>query len=91
MTAELIGNGHDIGRELRERIGTNAAGLVTLVVTALVWDNNTKPSERERLDLPVPAIPEFRKSVEKENEWSIVRTCGYGVKSHTVIAKVQSL
>jgi hypothetical protein len=35
-----------------------------LVVTALVWHDNTKSTASERLDLVVPAIPEFGKSME---------------------------
>jgi hypothetical protein len=84
---ELVGDGEDVGGEMREGIVGDAARFAAEVVAALVGDNDAKAGGGERLDLFVPGIPEFGEAVEEDNEGAVWRTCGYGVELDSAVVK----
>ena len=88
---ELVGNSYHIRGKLDERVGADPTRFTALVVAPLVRRDDAIAGASERIDLAVPAIPEFGKTVEQKNDWVVLRTRGDGVKLHASIAKVQSL
>src|SRR5271170_4053002 len=61
---ELIGNGENIGGEFGERVGREAEGFAACVVAALIWNDHAEAGSSQGLDLFVPGIPEFWKTVK---------------------------
>ena len=83
--AELIGDGDDVGNELRHGIRRDADGFAAEVVPALVGHDDAKTCSRQRLDLSVPRIPEFRKAVEQNDEGAIFRASSDRVQADIAI------
>src|SRR5208282_4719830 len=61
---ELVRDGENIGGEFGERVGRGAAGFAACVVAALIWNDHAETGGGEGLDLFVPGIPEFWKTVK---------------------------
>lgn len=73
LRAKAIGDGHDVGNEMDERVIRDAARLAAQIVTALIGRDYTKPRRRERFNLFVPRIPKFGKTVEKHDHRTVGR------------------
>ena len=85
--SEMISDGENVGNEIRERVRTGATGFAARVVAALVRNDDAEAGGGERLDLIAPGIPEFGESVEKEDDGTVRRAGGDGVKLDGAIAK----
>jgi hypothetical protein len=79
LMAELVGDGEDVGREFRERVGGSDTRFAASVVSTLIGDDHTEANVSERLDLSVPGIPEFGKAVEQDDHGSVGRAGGDGM------------
>ena len=88
--AEFIGDGDDVGDELRHGIPRDAGGFAAQVVPALVGDDDAKACSRQRLDLPAPTIPKFGESVEQNDHGRILRPGGSGVQSDVRVLEEDS-
>jgi hypothetical protein len=88
---ELIGNGYDIRSKRCEGVGANTAGLAAQVVTALIGSNYAKSGASKRSNLPVPSVPEFRKSMEQKDHRGICRAGSDGMKRYASVAELQTL
>jgi len=84
---EMIGDGENVGSEMRERVGGGAAWFAARVVAALIWNDDAEAGGGERLDLVAPGKPEFGKAVEEEEDGTVRRSCGDGVKLERAIVK----
>ena len=89
LLGELIGDGEDIRNEMGKRVRGNASRLGACVVTALIGDDDAKTRRGERLDLPVPGIPKFGKTVEEKNDRSVRAAGGDGVEFDGAVMKIQ--
>src|SRR5689334_10768961 len=89
LLGKLIGDGEDIGNEMGKRVGGNASGLAAGVVAALIGDDDAKTRRGEWLDLLVPGIPKFGKTVEEKNDGSILAASGDGVEFDRAVMKIQ--
>lgn len=87
LLGELIGDGEDIRNEMGKRVRGNASRLGACVVTALIGHDDAKTRRGERLDLLVPGIPKFGKTVEEKNDGSIRAASGDGVKFDGTVVK----
>lgn len=85
--AELIGDGEDVGGEMREGVVGGATRFAAEVVAALVGDDDAKAGGGERLDLFVPGIPEFGKAVEEDGEGAVWRAGSDGVELDGAVVK----
>jgi len=81
----LIGDGHDVRNEFIQSVGCHAEGLTAEVVATLVGNDHTKSGGGQRLDLPVPRIPEFREAVEKHDGGAVFRASGNRVQVYCAI------
>ena len=86
---EMIGDGENVGREMRERIGGSATRFAARVVAALIGNDDAEAGGGERLDLMVPGIPEFGEAVEEDDDGTVRRAGGDGVKLDRAIVKRQ--
>jgi hypothetical protein len=80
--AELVGDSNDVGDKFRQSVRGHASGLAPEVVAALIWDDDSKSGGSQRFDLAVPAIPEFRKAVEKHHYRAVLRPGSNGVQAY---------
>ena len=78
--AEMIGDGENVGNEMRERVGGGAAWFAACVVAALVWNDDAEAGGGEGLDLVAPGIPEFGEAVEEEDDGPVRRAGGNSVE-----------
>jgi hypothetical protein len=53
----------------------------------LVRDDNAKSRSRQRLDLFVPPIPEFRETVQKNHNRTVFRTVSDGLQGYVAVLK----
>ena len=88
-SAEMIGDGKNVGREMRKRVGGSATRFAAGVVTALIGNDDAEAGSGERLDLMVPGIPEFGEAVEEDEGGAFRRAGGDGVKLDRAIVKRQ--
>ncbi len=86
---EIIGDGENVGNEMRERVEGSATRFAARVVTALIGNDDAEAGGGERLDLMVPGIPEFGEAVEENDDGAVRRAGGDGVKLDRGIAKGQ--
>src|SRR5579863_9826800 len=91
LLAELIGDGDDVRDKLRERVRFYARRFAAEVVPALVGDDDAKTGCRERINLFVPGIPEFREAVKKKNDRTIFWPSGDSMETDRTILKGQLL
>lgn len=89
LLGKLIGDGEGIGNEMGKRVRGNASRFAAGVVAALIGDDDAKTRRGERLDLLVPGIPKFGKTVEEKNDRSIHTASGDGVEFDRAVTKIQ--
>ena len=85
LLAELIRNRNYVRYQLAQRIGSDTGRLTAEVVPALVGDDDTKSRSSQRLNLPVPPLPEFRKAVEENHDWTVFRPGSDSMESHKAV------
>lgn len=87
LLGKLIGDGEDIGNEMGKRERGNASGFAAGVVTALIGDDDAETRRGEWLDLLVPGIPKFGKTVEEKNDGSVHAASGDDVEFDRAVVK----
>lgn len=70
--AELVGDRDDVGNEFRDGVSCYSQRRAAEVVATLVGHDDAKSCRGQRLDLPAPAIPEFRKAVEENDNGAVL-------------------
>src|SRR4029077_2019825 len=81
----------DVGDEFGEGVGFYARRFAAEVVPTLVRNDNAAPCCRERINLLVPGIPEFREAVKKKDGGTIFRASGDSMEADRAVLKGQLL
>src|SRR6266404_3747554 len=76
-----------VGDELSQSVGCHAGGFAAQIVAALVRNDDAKAGGHERLDLAAPAIPEFRKAVQKKDHRAVLGAGSNGMNPLTGVLK----
>src|ERR1041384_5089526 len=71
LLPKMIRDSNDIGDQFLQSIRSHAPWFAAEVVSAQVGHNDAKSRGRQRLDLLVPCVPEFRKAVKEHNDGTI--------------------
>lgn len=91
LLADLVGDGNDIGDQLRQRIRSDTSRLAAQVVPALVGHNDAETCVCQRNDLFVPPVPKFGKAMKKNDDRAIFRTRRHGVNAYTRTLKINRI
>jgi hypothetical protein len=81
---------HILGEPV-ERVGGDPGGLVGQIVAALVGGEDAQPGSGQPRDLMPPAVPEFRKPMQQDDQWPIRRTRGGGVQPDAVGRQIEEI
>jgi hypothetical protein len=84
---EMIGDGENVGSEMRERVVGGAAGFAGCIVAALIGNDDAEAGGGESFDLLSPGIPEFGEAVEEEDDRTVWWAGGDGVELDRAIVK----